>query len=178
MESMVRRRSGCPINLTLETIGDRWSLIVLRDIMFGRNRTFRTLLVDSLEGIASNILADRLERLTESGLLSRCTDPRHKQRVIYSLTEKAIDLVPLLAVMSSWGLRHMYASPEASVRAQILDDGGPQLWSEFMAELRHLHLGAPKPEGSIRARMQSAYEAAVAETTRSHDLHRPLHASN
>ncbi|MDB5541019.1 MAG: transcriptional regulator, HxlR family [Devosia sp.] len=158
---MNRRRSGCPINLTLETLGDRWSLIVLRDIMFGRNRTFRALLAESLEGIASNILMDRLKRLTENGLLTRCGDPRHKQRVVYSLTEKAIDLVPLLAVMGSWGLRHTPASTELSARARILEDGGPQLWSEFMDELRHLHLGAPRPEGSARARMQSAYEAAV-----------------
>ena len=105
-----RRRSGCPINLTLETFGDRWSLIILRDIMFGNRRTFRALLAGSLEGIASNILADRLERLTEHGLLSRCGDPGHKQRVIYSLTEQAIALVPIMAAMGSWGLRHTPAS--------------------------------------------------------------------
>src|SRR3954471_3391426 len=72
---MHHRRSGCPISLTLETFGDRWSLIVLRDIMFGRNRTFRALLGGSIEGIASNILSDRLKRLTANGLLSRCGDP-------------------------------------------------------------------------------------------------------
>ena len=118
---MNRRRSGCPINLTLETFGDRWSLIVLRDMMFGRNRTFRALLAGSLEGVASNILADRLQRLTDSGLLSRCGDPAHKQRVIYSLTEKAIELVPLMAVMGSWGMRHTNASTELSIRAEILE---------------------------------------------------------
>jgi DNA-binding HxlR family transcriptional regulator len=169
MELMSRRSSGCPINLTLETFGDRWSLIVLRDIMFGRRRTFRSLLTHSIEGIASNILADRLKRLTANGLLSRSEDPRHKQRVIFSLTEKAIDLVPLMAVMGSWGLRHTRASTELATRAQILEDGGPQLWSEFMEELRHLHLGAPPPEGSVLAKMQSAYEAAIAEKTRSRD---------
>jgi DNA-binding HxlR family transcriptional regulator len=158
---MSRRRSGCPINLTLETFGDRWSLIVLRDMMFGRHRTFRALLAQSIEGIASNILADRLKRLTENGLLSRCGDADHKQRVIYSLTETSIELVPLMAVMGSWGLRHTPASTELSVRAQILEDGGPQLWREFMDELRHLHLGAPRPERSALATMQSAYEAAV-----------------
>jgi DNA-binding HxlR family transcriptional regulator len=157
---MNRRRSACPINLTLETLGDRWSLIVLRDIMFGRNRTFRALLADSIEGIASNILADRLKRLVEHGLLSRSGDPRHKQRVVYSLTEKAIELVPLLTVMTSWALRHMFDSDEASMRARVLDDGGPQLWTDFMTELRHIHLGAPPPKGSVRAEMQQAYEAA------------------
>ena len=171
---MNRRRSGCPINLTLETFGDRWSLIVLRDIMFGRHRTFRSLLGQSIEGIASNILADRLKRLTANGLLSRSGDPGHKQKAIYSLTEKAIGLVPLMAVMGSWGLRYMLPSTELSTRAQVLEDGGPQLWSEFMDELRHLHLGAPRPEGSALAKMQSAYEAAIAEKPRSHDLVLPL----
>lgn len=159
---MNRRRSGCPINLTLENFGDRWSLIVLRDIMFGTNRTFRSLLNQNIEGIASNILADRLKRLTENGLLSRQDDPEHKQRVVYSLTGKAIDLVPLMAVMGSWGLRHASASTELSIRAQILEDGGPTLWSEFMDELRYLHLGAPQPPVSVIAKMQSAYEAALA----------------
>jgi DNA-binding HxlR family transcriptional regulator len=163
MDSMNRRRSGCPINLTLETFGDRWSLIVLRDIMFGRHRTFRSLLTESIEGIASNILADRLKRLIENGLLSRCGDAGHKQRVIYSLTEKAIDLVPLMAVMGSWGLRYTLASTALSTRAQVLEDGGPRLWSEFMDELRHLHLGAPRPKGSALAKMRSAYEAAIAK---------------
>ncbi|HSX75557.1 MAG TPA: helix-turn-helix domain-containing protein, partial [Shinella sp.] len=64
------RRSGCPINLTLEILGDRWSLIVLRDMMFGNRRHFRELLTKSEEGIASNILADRLRRLVDEGLVS------------------------------------------------------------------------------------------------------------
>ena len=162
---MNRRRSGCPINLTLETFGDRWSLIVLRDIMFGRHRTFRALLSHSIEGIASNILTDRLKRLTDNGLLSRSHDPAHRQRVVYSLTEQAIDLVPLMAVMGSWGLRHARPSAELAVRAQLLEEGGPQLWAEFMDELRHLHLGAPRPEASVLARMRVAYDAAMAETT-------------
>lgn len=168
---MNRRRSACPINLTLETLGDRWSLIVLRDIMFGRNPTFRALLADSIEGIASNILADRLKRLVENGLLSRCGDPQHKQRVVYSLTEKAIDLVPLLTVMTSWALSHMYDSAEAHMRAQVLDEGGPQLWSDFMDELRHVHLGGPQPEGSVRDKMRVAYEAVVEQQNRVSDSH-------
>ena len=87
---MNARRSGCPINLTLETLGDRWSLIVIRDLMFGNRRHFRTLLTQSEEGIASNILADRLARLEKAGLVSRRDDPSHKQKVIYSLTEASI----------------------------------------------------------------------------------------
>jgi DNA-binding HxlR family transcriptional regulator len=160
---MIRRRSGCPINLTLEAFGDRWSLIILRDVMFsGRRRTFRSLLTESIEGIASNILADRLKRLTANGILSRSADAGHKQRVVYSLTEKAIELVPLMAAMGSWGLRHTRPSPDLTIGAEVLEDGGPEIWSEFMEELRHLHLGAPRPEVSVIAKMQAAYEASIA----------------
>ena len=88
-------RSGCPINATIEVFGDRWSLLVLRDIVFGDRRYFRELQAGSEEGIASNILADRLKRLVESGLLTRA-DTRAGQRARYSLTEPAIQLVPVL----------------------------------------------------------------------------------
>ena len=154
-------RSGCPINLTLETLGDRWSLIVIRDLMFGNRRHFRELLTRSEERIASNILAARLTRLEKAGLISRRNDPSHKQKVIYSLTEASIALVPLLAHMGGWGLRYKPASTELSVRAKILEDGGPQLWSQFMEELRHFHLGAQAPEESVFSRLQSAYKAAI-----------------
>jgi hypothetical protein len=66
--------------------------------------------------------------------------------------------------MGAWGRRHMPASKELSVRAELLEDGGPKLWSRFMDELRHLHLGAPQPKVSVFAQLQSAYEAAMAET--------------
>jgi hypothetical protein len=64
--------------------------------------------------------------------------------------------------MGAWGLRHTPASRELSVRAKLLEDGGPKLWAEFMAELRHLHLGAPAPKVSVFAKLQAAYEAAMA----------------
>jgi len=155
-------RSGCPINLTLEMLGDRWSLIVIRDLMFGNRRHYRELLTRSEEGIASNILADRLKRLTEAGMISRRDDPTHKQKAIYSLTEPAIQLVPLLAHMGAWGRRHTPTSEELSIRAQLLEEGGQPMWNAFMAELRHFHLGAPAPERSVFAELQAAYEAVVA----------------
>ena len=74
----------------METLGDRWSLVIIRDIMFGNRRHYRELLSQSEEGIASNILADRLKKLMERGLLTRADDPSHKQKAIYSLTEPAI----------------------------------------------------------------------------------------
>ena len=155
-------RSGCPINLTLETLGDRWSLIVIRDIMFGNRRHYRDLLNNSVEGIASNILADRLRKLVDAGLLSTSPDPAHKQKTVYSLTEPAIQLVPLLAQMGAWGRRFTPASRELSIRAQLLEEGGPAMWEAFMAELRSLHLGAAPPQRSVIEELTDAYLAAIA----------------
>jgi DNA-binding HxlR family transcriptional regulator len=143
-------------------LGDRWSLIVIRDVMFGNRRHYRDLLTHSEEGIASNILADRLKRLVVTGLLSRRDDPSHKQKAIYSLTEPAIQLVPLLAQMGAWGRRHTRVSEELSIRAQLLEEGGAPMWKAFMAELRAMHLGARKPRRSVFAELQTAYERTVA----------------
>jgi DNA-binding HxlR family transcriptional regulator len=158
-------RSGCPINLSIEVIGDRWSLLVIRDMMFGDRHHFGELLAGSKEGIASNILADRLRRLTEQGLVSRSPDPSHKQKVIYNLTEPAIQLVPVLAALGAWGRRHLPTTPELAIRAQLLEEGGPELWDEFMDELREQHLGIARPpgSGSVFERLQAAYEAVAAE---------------
>lgn len=156
-------RSGCPINLTIELLGDQWTIVVLRDIMFGGKRHYRELLNHSLEGIASNMLADRLKRLLEAGLLSKADDPSHKQKAIYSLTEPAIQLVPLMVQLGAWGRRHRPASRELSIRAQLLEEGGPKMWEAFMNELRHLHLGAPRPKRSVVAELQVAYVAEVAK---------------
>lgn len=166
-------RSGCPINLTLEILGDKWSLLILRDMMFGGKRHFRELLTKSEEGIASNILADRLRTLVEQGILTRSSDPSHKQKAIYSLTEQGIELLPVLAQMAVWGRKYLPVTEELGIRAQLLDKGGPALWDEFMSELRETHLGTPsrrrsKSRGpSVAARLQAAYEGVVARRKKS-----------
>ncbi|WP_129668376.1 winged helix-turn-helix transcriptional regulator [Phytoactinopolyspora endophytica] len=153
-------RSHCPINLSLEVFGDRWTLLVLRDIIFAGKRRYRELL-SSDEGISTNILADRLKVLTECGLLTRSDDPGHKQKVVYSLTEPAIALVPLLVQIGAWGSRYLPASEELSLYAHVLDNGGPAMRETFMDELRATHLGPsarrhPTPPGP-------SFEQAVAE---------------
>jgi DNA-binding HxlR family transcriptional regulator len=162
-------RSGCPINLTLEALGDRWSLIVIRDVMFGNRRHFRELLGQSEEGIASNILSDRLKRLVSLGVLSRRDDPTHKQKAVYSLTEMGIELLPLLVQMGAWGRRHLPTTPELAIRQQLMEEGGPTLLEDFMSELRYQHLGRPLPEGheSVLERLQAAFERVSAEQSRS-----------
>lgn len=161
-----QQRSGCPINLTLEVVGDKWSLLIIRDMIFGNRRHFRELLTKSEEGISSNILADRLRTLLEQGVITRADDPTHKQKGVYSLTEKGIELLPVLAQMAGWGRKYLPVSEELSIRAQLLEEGGPKLWADFMDELREMHLGVKrkgKPRPSVFARLQAAYEAVVAK---------------
>jgi len=157
-------RSGCPINLTLEVLGDKWSLLIIRDIIFGNRRHFRELLTKSEEGIASNILSDRLKTLLEQGVLTKADDPTHKQKALYGLTEKGIELLPVLAQMAAWGRKYLPVTEDLSIRAELLEQGGPKLWGEFMEELREIHLGAKrrrKSRRSVGERLQAAYEALV-----------------
>ena len=133
-------RSECPINLAVEVLGDRWSLLVIRDLAFADRRHFGDLLAGSEEGIATNVLADRLKRLTEHGLVTRRPNPRHRQKAVYSLTEPAIQLVPVLVHLGAWGRRHLPAGGEAAAFNARLAAGGPPMWEAVMAELRERHL--------------------------------------
>ena len=155
-------RSGCPINAAVEAFGDRWSLLVLRDVMFGNRRYFRELLAGSEEGIASNILADRLKRLVAAGLLTR-EDAGPGRRAAYSLTEASIALVPVFAQLGEWGLHHRPTTRRLRVRAEVLTAGGPKLWSQLVAELRAIHLGQPTAHRngpSVMEQLSKAYAAA------------------
>jgi DNA-binding HxlR family transcriptional regulator len=164
-------RSGCPINLSLEILGDRWTLLVLRDVIFGGTRHFRELLA-SPERISSNILADRLSALVEHGLLTRSQDPSHKQKVVYSPTEQAIELVPVFAQLAAWAARYLPANEAYAARTAVLTSGGPAIWDTFMDELRETHLGPqarrqPAPTGPrVAAQMEAAYAASLDRTAR------------
>jgi DNA-binding HxlR family transcriptional regulator len=160
------QRSGCPINLTLEVVGDKWSLLVIRDMMFGNRRHFRELLTKSEERISSNILADRLKTLLDQGIITWADDPSHKQKGIYSLTEQGIELLPILAQMSGWGFKYLPVTEELGIRAKLLNQGGPKMWAAFMDELRETHLGVKrrkKSGPSVGARLQAAYEKVMAK---------------
>jgi len=104
-EGKAKHRSGCPVSVSLEVFGDRWSLLVVRDLMIRGYRTFKDFL-QSGEGIASNILADRLQRLEKSGVLYSEAEASDGRRVNYRLTEKGIELAPVLLEMLIWGSRH------------------------------------------------------------------------
>jgi DNA-binding HxlR family transcriptional regulator len=161
-----QHRSGCPINLMLETLGDKWSLIIIRDLMFSDRRRFRQLLSQSEEGIVSNILADRLKRLVDEKFLVRTDDPTHKQKGIYSLTEKAIQLVPILAVMGIWGRSHLPLAEREDMRMAVLERGGPKMWQRIMKELRESHLDVASPPGGIPPVVYKWYKSADAAILR------------
>src|SRR3979490_1260531 len=160
------RRSGCPITLTLDVVGDKWSLLIIRDMMFGNRRHFRELLTKSDEGISSNILADRLKTLLEQGIIRRDDDPRHNNEGIYSLTGRGIELLPVLAQMSAWGYKYLPVTEELGIRARLLSEGGPKMWAEFMDELREMHLGVKRRRKAgprVGERLQAAYQRVMAK---------------
>jgi DNA-binding HxlR family transcriptional regulator len=115
------RRSGCPISISLDVFGDRWSLLVVRDLMFKGMRTFKEFAAAG-EGVATNILSERLERLESAGIIGRASDPADARRVLYHLTEKGRGLAPVLVEMVIWAARYEDTdAPAETVRAMRRD---------------------------------------------------------
>jgi DNA-binding HxlR family transcriptional regulator len=102
---MAKRRSGCPVSISLETLGDRWSLLIIRDLMVRGLRTFNDFL-RSGEGIATNVLADRLRKLEATGIITAEAEEMDRRRLNYRLTAKGIELAPVLLELLIWGARH------------------------------------------------------------------------
>ena len=124
------RRSSCPINISLEILGDRWSLLIVRDLMFRGFRTYKEL-VDSEEGIATNILADRLRRLEQCGIIRTEEDTTDRRKLMYRLTAKGMDLAPVLVELILWGARYEDTeAPPALLRKMQKNR------TEFLSELR------------------------------------------
>ena len=113
-------RSGCPLNASVEILGDRWSLLIIRDMTLRGFRTYKEFL-ESYEGIATNILADRLRKLIAHGIITTERDPSDGRKLIYSLTPKGIDLAPVLTEMVLWAAAHEDTGNQALVR-QIQKD--------------------------------------------------------
>jgi len=113
-------RSGCPLNTSVEMLGDRWSLLIIRDMMLRGSRAFGEFL-DSYEKIATNILADRLKKLEKFGIIRALRDPKAPRKRTYILTEKGIDLAPVLTEMVLWAAAHEKTENEALVK-QMRED--------------------------------------------------------
>jgi DNA-binding HxlR family transcriptional regulator len=97
-------RSNCPISYSLDVFGDKWTLLILRDLLIRQKRYYQDFL-NSDEGIATNILADRLKNLLDNGLLTKTDNPENKRQSIYSPTKMAIALLPVLGEIAKWGLK-------------------------------------------------------------------------
>lgn len=110
---MTPRRSRCPVACTLDVLGDRWSLLVIRDVMRGKHRFAEFL--DSPEGIPTNILSERLKRLVTAGVIQSRRYCDHPPRLEYTLTPKGEDLRPVMRAMVDWGVRHAGGRMPANV---------------------------------------------------------------
>jgi DNA-binding HxlR family transcriptional regulator len=117
-KSKSQRRSGCPVSISLETLGDRWSLLIVRDLMVRANRTFKEF-QQSGEGIATNILAHRLQKLEASRIIASEVDEADGRRLNYRLTEKGIDLAPVLLDLLIWGARHEQTEAPCVIIAEM-----------------------------------------------------------
>ena len=122
-------RSGCPLNASVEMLGDRWSLLIIRDMMLRGSQSY-TEFLDSYEGIATNILADRLRKLEAHGIIRADRDPKDGRKQVYRLTKKGIDLAPVLTEMVLWAAEHEETENEALVREMRKDKKG------FLARIR------------------------------------------
>jgi DNA-binding HxlR family transcriptional regulator len=138
-KSHPERRSDCPIVGALDLVGDRWSLVIVRDLMFKGLREYGQFLAAG-ERIATNILAERLERLTCAGLIERAEHPTDGKKYVYRLTEKGVDLAPLMIELAVWGAKHVpdNAAPAAVIqqmrtaREKVIQ----QLRDSLLGELR------------------------------------------
>ncbi len=100
-----QRRSDCPISYALDLFGDKWTLLIIRDMLFKQKRRYGQF-AESEEKISTNILADRLARLEAEGLVTKQTDPENGRQVVYALTSKAVDLAPMLIEMILWSAKY------------------------------------------------------------------------
>lgn len=129
-------RSACPIANALDLLGDRWTLLVIRDLLFLGKRRFGELL-SSPEGIPTNILSDRLRRLEEGGLVEKVAYQLRPPRYEYQLTPKGMDILPVLRSLAEWSLRHLPAT-----------EAPPGLLETYKEKLSKLAAPAGDPEGA------------------------------
>lgn len=125
-------RSSCPVSCALDILGDKWTLLVVRDLILRHKRYFGDF-QNSPEKIATNILSDRLKKLEECHILSRRRDPANARKIIYMPTEKCLDLVPTIMELLRWGAKY---APESNAHESLVQrfEQDP---AEFMAEIRH-----------------------------------------
>lgn len=131
-----KRNTGCPVTFALDAFGDRWSLVIIRDMIMHRKETYGEFL-ESDEGIATNILADRLKHLETEGIILKSRDPENRRRYIYRLTEKGVNLTPVMLELILWSARY---DPETKAPREFIDSIESNR-AGFIADVRARVLG-------------------------------------
>ncbi|TGK08292.1 transcriptional regulator [Leptospira selangorensis] len=130
-----KKRSDCPISCSLDIWGDKWSLLIIRDLMFNKKRTYGDFL-KSDEGIATNILASRLQSLEENGLIEKSEHPDSKAKVLYKLTQKGIDLLPVFIEIYVWAEKYFDIPKEIKVALKDVKKDKESFIRSMTKELR------------------------------------------
>lgn len=140
-------RSGCPIGIALDLVGDPWTLLIVRDLIFKGRKTYNDFLSGG-EGIATNVLADRLARLESNDIVEKSRDPDDSRRYLYRLTAKGIDLAPVLVELVLWAATHEKTEAPKEVLAAMRGDRA--------AFLRRIHAAWKAGDGSAASRAASS----------------------
>ncbi len=127
-------RSNCPINFVLETFGDKWTLLIVRDLMFKGKQTYGEFL-DSDEKISTNILANRLKRLEDHGIVEKTVASDNRSKLIYSLTPKGKDLLPVMLEITAWSARHDMTTNTPDAFLDMFGSAREEMMSTFLSEL-------------------------------------------
>jgi DNA-binding HxlR family transcriptional regulator len=129
-----RCRSNCPINFVLETFGDKWTLLIVRDLLFHGKRHYGEFLASD-EQISTNILAERLQRLERDGVVEKQADPNHGSKVIYRLTQKGRDLLPIMLEITAWSGKYDSRTNAPKAFLKELAKDRPRLAKQILANL-------------------------------------------
>lgn len=132
------RRSACAISMALENIGDKWSLLILRDLMFTDKRSYGELQASD-EKIATNVLAARLLSLEASGLIRKAADPVNGRRSLYFLTEKGIDLLPVIIELRQWSEKHNDDAAGCAHALKVTDKNRKEVLTAYKKKLKAIH---------------------------------------
>ena len=132
---MKKKRSDCPISCSLDVFGDKWSLLIIRDIMLRGKMSYSEFL-DSEEKIATNILVNRLKVLEEENILSKSVSPTNRSKFIYRLTPKGVDLLPIVIEIMDWGAKYNENCPRRELGKKIQKDK-TKVIAEYLEKLRN-----------------------------------------
>ena len=131
----IKKRSECPISSALDIVGDKWSLLIIRDIMLKGKNTYNEFL-NAEEKIATNVLADRLAMLEEVGILLKEEHPESKAKYFYRLTKQGVDLLPVLVEIILWSEKYLKVSPMAKEFAKAVKENREVVVRNILSELK------------------------------------------